>query len=91
MISRRPSPGLPPHVDPTDPRTLRWEIDQIKEDICDLREGLADLKSKPTALDTAVTAAQRLPWERVAVPLLIVIGVKMGWISFEFAQSLLGR
>lgn len=36
-------------------------------------------------------SAQRLPWERVVLPLLLVIALKAGWISADIVQSLLGR
>lgn len=80
MTSRRPSPSLPPHVDANDPRTLRWEVDQLKERV-------SDLENQPSVMELA----QRLPWERVVVPLLLVIALKAGWISADLANSLLGR
>ncbi len=80
MISRRPSPSLPPHVDANDPRTLRWRIDQLEERV-------THLEDQPSAIEMA----GRLPWERVVVPLLLVIALKTGWISADIASSLLGR
>lgn len=80
MTSRRPSPSLPPHVDANDPRTLRWEVDQLK-----LR--VSDLEDQPTCLELA----QRLPWERVVVPLIVIAALKAGWIGGDIASSLLGR
>jgi len=80
MTSRRPSPGLPPHVDPHDPLTLRWRLDQIEERV-------QALEDQPTAIEMA----QRLPWERVVLPLVLVIALKAGWISADIVQSLLGR
>jgi hypothetical protein len=67
-------------VDANDPRTLRWEVDQLKERV-------SDLENQPSAMELA----QRLPWERVVVPLLLVIALKAGWISADLANSLLGR
>ena len=80
MTLRRPSPSLPPHVDANDPRTLRWRIDQLEERV-------THLEDQPSAIEIA----QRLPWERVVVPLLLVLALKAGWISGDIAQSLLGR
>jgi len=71
---------LPPHVDGNDPRTLRWRIDQLEERV-------THLEDQPSAIEIA----QRLPWERVVVPLLLVIALKAGWISADIASSLLGR
>lgn len=80
MKSRRSSPGLPPHVDGDDPRTLRWRVDQLEQRV-------EDLENQPTTMELA----QRLPWERVVLPLVLVIALKAGWISADIAQSLLGR
>ena len=80
MTSRRPSPGLPPHVDANDPRTLRWRVDQLEKRI-------ETLEDQPTALEIV----ERLPWGRVLLPFALVIALKFGWISADIAQSLLGR
>lgn len=80
MISRRPSPGLPPHVNPDDPRTLRWRLDQIEHRVqC--------LEDQPSALEIV----ERLPWERVLLPLALVIALKLGWIGGDIVSLLLGR
>lgn len=80
MTSRRPSPGLPPHVDANDPRTLRWRVDQLEQRV-------EDLENQPTALEIV----ERLPWERVLIPLALVLALKAGWISGDIAGFLLGR
>ena len=67
-------------MDANDPRTLRWEVDQLKERV-------SALEDQPTAIEIA----QRLPWERVVLPLLLVLALKAGWISSDIASSLLGR
>lgn len=80
MTSRRPSQGLPPHVDPLDPRTIKWRVDQLEERV-------GRIEDQPTAMEYA----QRLPWERVVLPLLLVLALKAGCISADIVQSLLGR
>lgn len=78
--SRRPSRELPPHVDGSDPRTLAWRIDKLEDRV-------SYLEVKPTAMEQI----ERLPWDRVIWPLLLVIALKAGWISSDIVQSLLGR
>lgn len=80
MTFRRPSPSLPPHVDANDPRTLKWRVDQLEQRV-------QDLEDQPTTWESA----QRLPWERVVFPLMLVVALKLGWISSDIVQSLLGR
>lgn len=80
MTSRRPSPSLPPHVDANDPRTLKWRVDQLEQRV-------ENLEDQPTALELV----ERLPWERVIFPLLLVIALKAGWIGSDIVSMLLGR
>lgn len=80
MTSRRPSPGLPPHVDANDPRTLKWRVDQLEQRV-------ETLEDQPTALDMV----ERLPWERVFFPLALIIALKLGWIGADVVSLLLGR
>lgn len=80
MRSRPSSPALPEHVDPIDPRTLKWRVDQLERRV-------EDLEDQPSAMELA----QRLPWERVVLPLLLVVALKLGWISADIVNTLLGR
>lgn len=67
-------------MDGHDPRTLKWRVDQLEQRV-------EDLENQPTTMELA----QRLPWERVVLPLVLVIALKAGWISADIAQSFLGR
>jgi hypothetical protein len=78
--SPRRLPPLPPHVDPHDPRTLAWRLDHLEERVW-------DLEGRPGAIERL----ERLPWERVVLPLALLLAWKMGWISGDIVSSLLGR
>ena len=67
-------------MDGHDPRTLKWRLDHLEQRV-------QDIEDQPTMLESA----QRLPWERVVFPLLLVVALKLGWISSDIVQSLLGR
>lgn len=80
MTSRRSSPGLPPHVDPHDPRTLAWRLDQIEHRVVCIEDQASVLN-----------LVERLPWGRVLLPLALVIALKLGWIGNDVVSLFLGR
>ena len=80
QTSKRHSPRLPPHVDRLDPRTIAWRVDQIEDRV-------DHLESQPHGFQHL----ERLPWERVILPLLLVIALKLEWISGDVVSTLLAR
>ena len=80
QTSKQHSRALPPHVDPLDPRTIAWRVDRIEDRV-------EELERQPHGLQHL----QRLPWERVILPLLLVIALKLGWIRGDVVSSLLAR
>jgi len=80
QTSKRHSRGLPPHVDPLDPRTLAWRVDRIEDRV-------EELERQPHGFQHL----ERLPWKRLAFPVLVLLALKFGLIPVDVASSLLGR
>jgi hypothetical protein len=80
--SLRRSSALPPHVDPHDPRTLSWRVDQIEERVTDLEQ------AKPSSIGDHIP---KLPWQALAMAILYVLAIKLGWLTADDAARLLGR
>ena len=62
---------LPPHVDPHDPRTIRWELDHVKEVVQDHHSRVTHIETRPSVPEVIV---QSIPWARL-VPVLLLLAL----------------